>query len=423
MPEIETIFALSSGSVPAGIAIVRVSGPQAGPVLARLSGDLPPPRRASYRRLRDESGAPLDDALVLWFPGQKTATGEDLAEFHLHGGRAVVAAMLAELARQPGCRPAKAGEFTRRAFENGRIDLAEAEGLADLLAAETEAQRQSALVLAEGGLGQLVSTWERTLLAESARLEALLDFSDEGDVGETAPDLSGLVDLRNALKNLEQAPPAERLRDGVRVVLAGPPNSGKSSLFNYLVGREAAIVTPIAGTTRDRIEAPIALDGLPLLLIDTAGLRDETADEVEAIGIARSGAAMAEADILLWLGPAEAAPLNAMVIAARADVEPAGRPGLAVSTVTGMGLPALRESLVARAKAVLPRPGALALNARHRAILRDITAQLDEALGTDDLLIRAECLRLARAHMHALTGRAGVESLLDALFGTFCIGK
>ena len=423
MPEIETIFALSSGSVPAGIAIVRVSGPQAGPVLARLSGDLPPPRRASYRRLRDASGAPLDDALVLWFPGQKTATGEDLAEFHLHGGRAVVAAMLAELARQPGCRPAKAGEFTRRAFENGRIDLAEAEGLADLLAAETEAQRQSALVLAEGGLGQLVSAWERTLLAESARLEALLDFSDEGDVGETAPDLSGLVDLRNALKNLEQAPPAERLRDGVRVVLAGPPNSGKSSLFNYLVGREAAIVTPIAGTTRDRIEAPIALDGLPLLLIDTAGLRDETADEVEAIGIARSGAAMAEADILLWLGPAEAAPLNAMVIAARADVEPAGRPGLAVSTVTGMGLPALRESLVARAKAVLPRPGALALNARHRAILRDITAQLDEALGTDDLLIRAECLRLARAHMHALTGRAGVESLLDALFGTFCIGK
>ena len=324
MPEIETIFALSSGSVPAGIAIVRVSGPQAGPVLARLSGDLPPPRRASYRRLRDESGAPLDDALVLWFPGQKTATGEDLAEFHLHGGRAVVAAMLAELARQPGCRPAKAGEFTRRAFENGRIDLAEAEGLADLLAAETEAQRQSALVLAEGGLGQLVSTWERTLLAESARLEALLDFSDEGDVGETAPDLSGLVDLRNALKNLEQAPPAERLRDGVRVVLAGPPNSGKSSLFNYLVGREAAIVTPIAGTTRDRIEAPIALDGLPLLLIDTAGLRDETADEVEAIGIARSGAAMAEADILLWLGPAEAAPLNAMVIAARADATASG---------------------------------------------------------------------------------------------------
>jgi tRNA modification GTPase len=423
MTEIETIFALSSGSVPAGIAIVRLSGPQAGPVLARLSGDLPSPRRASYRRLRDASGAPLDDALVLWFPGQKTATGEDLAEFHLHGGRAVVAAMLAELARQPGCRPAKAGEFTRRAFENGRIDLAEAEGLADLLAAETEAQRQSALVLAEGGLGQLVSAWERTLLAESARLEALLDFSDEGDVGETAPDLSGLVDLRNALKNLEQAPPAERLRDGVRVVLAGPPNSGKSSLFNYLVGREAAIVTPIAGTTRDRIEAPIALDGLPVLLIDTAGLRDETADEVEAIGIARSGAAMAEADILLWLGPAEAAPLNAMVIAARADVEPAGRPGLAVSTVTGVGLPALREALVTRAKAILPRPGALALNARHRAILRDITAQLDEALGADDLLIRAECLRLARAHMHALTGRAGVESLLDALFGTFCIGK
>lgn len=423
MSQIDTIFALSSGPVPAGIAVVRISGPEAGPVLVSLSGALPAARRASYRRVRESSGTPLDDALVLWFPGPKTATGEDLAELHLHGGRAVVAAVLAELARHPGCRPAKAGEFTRRAFENGRIDLAEAEGLADLLAAETEVQRQSALLLAEGGLGRLVSQWEQMLLAESARLEALLDFSDEGDVGEAAPDVSGLIALRDALREQGAAPPAERLRDGVRVVFAGPPNSGKSSLFNYLVGREAAIVTPIAGTTRDRIEAPIALDGLPFLLTDTAGLRAEAADEVEAIGISRSGAAIAEADILLWLGPAAEAPPGAILIAARADVEPAGRPGLSVSTVTGVGLAALRAALVARAAALLPRPGALALNARHRALLAEMTAHLDDAIAADDLLIRAEYLRLARGQLHALTGRAGVESLLDALFGTFCIGK
>ena len=423
MSQIETIFALSSGPLPAGIAVVRLSGPAAGAALAALIGPLPPPRRASYRRVKNGAGASLDDGLVLWFPGPKTATGEDLAELHLHGGRAVVAAVLAELGRQPGCRPAQAGEFTRRAFEHGRIDLAEAEGLADLLAAETEAQRQSALALAEGGLGRLVDQWEHELLAESARLEALLDFSDEGDVGEVAPKPDGLIALRAALEALAKAPPAERLRDGVRVVLAGPPNSGKSSLFNYLVGREAAIVTPIAGTTRDRIEAPIALNGVPLLLIDTAGLRDETVDEVEAIGIARSGAAMAEADILLWLGPAEAAPAGAVLIAARADLEPAGRPGLAVSVKTGLGLEDLRADLVMRAKALLPRPGALALNARHRAILAEVEAHLDEAIRTDDLLIRAECLRLARSQMHALTGRSGVESLLDALFGAFCIGK
>ncbi len=420
---LETIFALSSGLPPAGIAVVRVSGPHAGAALVALAGACPEARRAAARRLRDAQGVPLDDALILWLPGPQSATGEDMAELHLHGGRAVVAAVLAALGQVPGCRAARAGEFTRRAFENGRIDLAEAEGLADLLAAETEAQRQSALTLAEGGLGQLVARWERQLLAESARIEAALDFADEGDVDEAGPDVAPLAALAAELAGHLAAPPAERLRDGVRVVLAGPPNSGKSSLFNYLVGRDAAIVTPIAGTTRDRLEAPVALEGVPLLLIDTAGLREDSTDAVEALGIARSGEAMAAADILLWLGPAEAAPADALLIAAKADLDGAARPGLALSVVTGEGMAALREALIARAKALLPRPGALALNARHRAIIAEVDAALRDALATPDLLLRAEALRIARQRLDALTGRSGVESMLDALFGTFCIGK
>lgn len=420
---LETIFALSSGLPPAGIAVVRVSGPHAGAALGALAGACPAARRATARRLRDAQGAPLDDALILWLPGPQSATGEDMAELHLHGGRAVVAAVLTALGQVPGCRPARAGEFTRRAFENGRIDLAEAEGLADLLAAETEAQRQSALALAEGGLGQLVTTWERQLLAESARIEAALDFADEGDVDEAGPDVAPLAALAAELAGHLAAPPAERLRDGVRVVLAGPPNSGKSSLFNYLVGRDAAIVTPIAGTTRDRLEAPVALEGVPLLLIDTAGLREDSTDAVESLGIARSGEAMAAADIVLWLGPAEAAPADALLIAAKADLDGAARPGLALSVVTGQGMAALRETLIARAKALLPRPGALALNTRHRAIIAEVDAALRDAVATPDLLLRAEALRIARHRLDALTGRSGVESMLDALFGAFCIGK
>ena len=286
-----------------------------------------------------------------------------------------------------------------------------------------QAQRQSALALAEGGLGQLVARWERQLLAESARIEAALDFADEGDVDEAGPDVAPLAALAAELAGHLAAPPAERLRDGVRVVLAGPPNSGKSSLFNYLVGRDAAIVTPIAGTTRDRLEAPVALEGVPLLLIDTAGLREDSTDAVEALGIARSGEAMAAADIVLWLGPADAAPADALLIAAKADLDGAARPGLALSVVTGQGMAALRETLIARAKALLPRPGALALNARHRAIIAEVDAALRDALATPDLLLRAEALRIARHRLDALTGRSGVESMLDALFGTFCIGK
>ncbi len=421
----ETIFALSSGMPPAGIAVVRVSGPCASIALAALSGRLPQARRAHYTRFVDpETQAPLDDGLALWFPGPGSASGEDLAELHLHGGRAVVAAVLACLARQTGLRPALAGEFTRRAFENGRIDLAQAEGLADLLAAETESQRQSALLLAEGGLGDKVESWQRMLLQHAAHVEAELDFSDEGDVeaGGQSDRAFGLETLISELNVLLESPPAERLREGVRVVLAGPPNLGKSSLFNILVGRHAAIVTDIAGTTRDRIEAPVVMDGVPLLMVDTAGLRDVAGDAVEAIGIELANAALREADIILWLGDVADMPPPALLVASKCDLDPT-RPGIRVSSTTGAGLETLRAAILERARALLPKPGSLALNVRHRAILSGVRDELVAANSATDQLIIAEHLRMARNGLDSLTGRAGVEDMLDTLFGGFCIGK
>ncbi len=420
----DTIFALSSGLPPAGIAVVRISGPKAGPVLEAIAGALPGARRASFRRFVDPAtGEPLDDGLALWFPGPKTTTGEDLAELHLHGGRAVVAAVLDCLGRQEGLRLAEAGEFTRRAFENGRIDLAQAEGLADLLAAETEGQRRSALALAEGALGQHVERWQKLLLRESALIEAELDFSDEGDVEDAAPaERAALIALAHEMEVLLENPPAERLRDGARIVLAGPPNAGKSSLFNILVGRDAAIVTDIAGTTRDRLEAPVTMGGVPLLFVDTAGLRDESADAVEAIGIARTGQALVEADIILWLGDASELPKGALLIAAKSDLGE-HRPGFALSVKTGEGLDALRAEIIEKAKSLLPREGSLALNARHRTLIAAVGHDLRQASAAEDPLIAAEHLRSGRSHLDALTGRAGVEDMLDALFGGFCIGK
>ena len=404
---------------------MRVSGPQAGAALQVLAGQLPKSRRATFCRFHGSNGAALDEGLALWFPGPGSATGEDLAELHLHGGRAVVAAVLAELGRQQGLRPATAGEFTRRAFENGRIDLAEAEGLADLLAAETESQRAAALALAGGALGHLVAEWQAELLRISALVEAQLDFSDEADVGEDPAHrdtIRRLEDLHVVMTAMLASPPAERLRDGVKVVLAGPPNVGKSSLINALAEKAVAIVTPEAGTTRDRIDVPVAIEGVPLVLTDTAGLRATDIDSIEAMGIALAEDAIAGADIILWLGDVAEAPEGAMLIAAKADLGEA-RLGLRVSAKTGQGLAELKQEIIIHARALLPKLGEVALNRRHRAILAEVRSELAAAKQARDPLIMAEYLRTARAALDRLTGRAGVENMLDALFGAFCVGK
>ena len=317
MTSADTIFALSSGAPPAAIAIMRISGPAAFDILRGLSGRLPPPRRASLCSLHSpETQEILDQALVLVFPGPDTATCEDLVELHLHGGRAVVRAVENAIAHFPGVRRAEAGEFTRRAFANGRMDLNEAEGLADLLSAETEWQRRAATQMFGGAFSAAVEEYRQEVLRLSALTEAELDFSDEGDVESQNNILisDGCAQLQQKIALLLARPPAEKLKDGIRVVLAGPPNSGKSTLLNALVGREAAIVSDIAGTTRDMIEVPVAVEGVALLFTDTAGLRDDSDDAIERIGIDRSHAAMQQADILLWLGPENTGPKHIQLI-------------------------------------------------------------------------------------------------------------
>ncbi|RVT94996.1 tRNA uridine-5-carboxymethylaminomethyl(34) synthesis GTPase MnmE [Sphingomonas crocodyli] len=421
-----TIFALSSGMPPAGIGVVRISGPQAGDVIAALTArPLPQPRRATLRPLIDpRDGRLLDEALVLWFPGPATATGEDLAEFHVHGGRAVIAAVLDCLARQPGLRAAEAGEFTRRALLNGRIDLIEAEALGDLLGAETEAQRRHALMMHDGALSRAVERWQATLLALSARLEAVLDFSDEDDVGDGVDIGGDLRVLRTELDTWLNRPRAERLKDGLRVVLAGPPNAGKSSLFNALLGRDAAIVSDIAGTTRDMIEAPVQLGGHAFVLIDVAGLRDDSGDVIEAIGIDRARRAVAAADVVLWLGDPGEAPEGALRIGAQSDrISHGSDIDLRLSAHTGEGLEELIAWLVARAAELSPRADEAGLNARQAVLISEARDAIALAGSESDPLLQAESLRASRQAFDALTGRAGAEAMLDALFGAFCIGK
>ncbi len=430
----DTIFALSSGPPPAGIAVIRISGPQAGPALSALCGKLPAPRRASLATLADPTdGTHLDRTMVLWLPGPGTATGEDSAELHLHGGRAVVAAVEAALERLPGLRRAQAGEFTRRAFANGRIDLAEAEGLADLLSAETELQRRVALAMAEGALSRDVDGWRAELLRISARLEAALDFSDEDDVGEGEATLpAGFAGECLALAEQIDAwlsrPRAEPLKEGFRVVLAGPPNAGKSTLFNALVEQEAAITAAEPGTTRDVLTFAASLDGVPFTFVDTAGLRDEGAGEIERIGIARARAAAEKADLVLWLGPEGEGPEGRTLweVAARSDDPTAPRKSdrvLTVSARTGDGLGTLRAALVDHARRSLPAPGQAALNQRQHDRLSEVAEALRLAAVERDGLLAAENLRLARRALDALVGRTGTEDMLDALFGRFCIGK
>lgn len=422
-----TIFALSSGAPPAAIAVIRISGPAAGEALQLLTGRVIEPRRPTLAALRATDGAPLDQALVLWFPGPGSATGEDLAELHCHGGRAVVTAVERALAATAGLRRAEPGEFTRRAFANGRIDLAQAEGLADLLNAESELQRSAAMALLGGLFSRQVEYWRTQLLACSAEVEALLDFGDEDDVAADADGLSAAIArLAQELDVWLARPRAERLGEGFRVVLAGPPNSGKSTLFNALVESEAAITSPIAGTTRDVLERSVAIAGVPFTFVDTAGLREGAGDEIERIGVARARQQLERADLVLWLGPEGQGPHGCWEIDARidaADHVAKRTPRLRISAATGENLGVLTGQLLEAAQAVLPKPGEAALNARQHGLLGEARAALREADEARDPLLRAESLRHARIAFDRLVGRATTEDMLDALFGRFCIGK
>lgn len=423
----DTIFALSSGAPPAGIGVIRISGPAASTALVALTGQTGAPRRASMRALRSASGDILDHAVTIWLPGPRTVTGEDIAELHCHGGRAVIAAVEQALAILPGLRRAAPGEFTRRAFANGRIDLAEAEGLADLLAAETELQRRSALAMADGGLSRAVEAWRERLLIASASVEAVLDFADEDDVAAIPVDFQmRLAALRGELSEWLARPRAETLREGFRVVLAGAPNCGKSTLFNALVEHEAAITAPIAGTTRDVLPRPVAIQGVPFVFVDTAGLRHDTDDVIEAIGVERARDALDQADLVLWLGTDGEGPDGAWEIEPqidRVEAAPKRAPRHRVSALTGEGMDALRADLIAFAGAAMPRPGDAALSKRQHRLLAEAEAMIAAAEDLSDPLLVAEHLRLARVAFDSLIGRTTTEDMLDALFGRFCIGK
>ena len=423
----DTIFALSSGALPAAIGVIRISGPQAGPALLALAGRLPEPRRASFARLRAADGDELDSALVLWLPGPTTETGEDVVELQCHGARAVVAAVEARLAQLPGLRKAGPGEFTRRAFRNGKLDLAQVEGLGDLLEAETELQRRAALGMVGGVFSRMVEQWRQALLMLAAEVEAVLDFADEGDVPGLSANFSGrLGDLGAELAHWLSQPRAEALREGFRVVIAGPPNSGKSTLFNVLVEDEAAIASPIAGTTRDVLTRPVAMAGVPFLFVDTAGLRDSPGDSIEEIGIDRARGEVERADLVLWLGDEADSPAGAWDIAPqvdRSDLPTKSNPRHRISALTGEGLAALRADLLAAARDVLPKPGMVALNRRQHGLLEDAAAAVAMTGALLDPLLVAEELRRARVAFDQMVGRTATEDLLDTLFGRICIGK
>ena len=423
----DTIFALSSGRPPAAVAVIRTSGPDAFAAALALCGTLPTARRVALRASYD-GGELIDQCLVLRFDGPASATGENVVEYQCHGGRAVVDAMLAALGRLPGMRAAEPGEFTRRAFANGRIDLTEAEGLADLLEAETESQRRAALRNAEGGLRRQVEAWRECVVILSARAEAAIDYvGDEDETGgeEQALASDGLK-LAEELADWLARPRAEALKDGIRVVAAGPPNAGKSSLINALSGVDRAIVTSIPGTTRDIIEVPLAIGGVPFVLVDTAGLR-RSDDEVEQIGIERAEAEADRADILLWLGEPDEAPDHARLIQihARADLPERGsapRDSLAVSSTSGAGLTELVDVLLSEARHILPSESQITLNRRQADCLAAAERALRDA-GAGEIEITADALRRARDSFDRVTGRSGVEDMLDALFGRFCLGK
>jgi tRNA modification GTPase len=437
-PREQTIFALSSGRPPSAISMVRVSGPQAGTALTSLAGKIPAPRLAMRVLLRDANRQPIDEAVVLWFPAPASATGEDVAEFHVHGGRAVLAALFAALARFENIRTAEPGEFTRRAFENGKLDLTEAEGLDDLIHADTDRQRRQALRQLKGLLGDKARDWRAQIIEASALIEAGIDFSDEGDVPAEliAPALAKIKTLLGEIEEVLAAQgQSERLREGLVVAISGPPNVGKSTLMNQLARREVAIVSPHAGTTRDVIEVQLDLDGYPVTVIDTAGIR-ETNDPVEQEGVRRARARAAEADLVLWLTDAEhekvvredAVP--AWTVRTKIDLDAASQ-GLGdfdfrISASRGDGIKELIAALVGFAQNYFGSgEGGLISRERQRKLLQQ-TAELlrcsmnDTGKGEEFM---AEDLRAAAQSLGRLLGRVDVEDILDKIFREFCIGK
>jgi tRNA modification GTPase len=441
----DTIFALSSGRPPVAVAVVRISGPRAGVALETLIGRVPAARRASLARVRDPAtGDLIDEGLALWFPGPNSETGEDIVELQVHGGRAVIAALLAALGRLDGLRHAEAGEFTRRAFENGRMDLTAVEGLADLVAAETEAQRRQALAQLKGLLGERAETWRQRLIESLALVEAGIDFSDEDDVpaGLMARALELIRPLADEISKA-MAGQGERLREGLRIAIAGPPNAGKSTLFNRLARREAAIVSPFPGTTRDVLEIHLDLGGYPVTVLDTAGIRDAT-DPIEREGVRRAGEQAAAADLVLWVieptsedvgeGPVQAGWLvvNKMDLTdstQRKKIESRFKKSNGVhfiSSTTGMGLEQLVTSISGFAERFFTREAALVTRERQRAHLRETVLALHGAKqaaqdGREEIM--AEQLRLATRALGRLVGRVDVEDVLDVIFRDFCIGK
>ena len=426
MTAADTIFALSSGKPPAAIAIIRISGSTAHAIGRQIAAELPGAREAAVRALRDpRSGELLDEAMVLRFDAPGTATGEDVVEFHCHGSRGVVDGVLSAIRCIEGAREAQPGEFTRRAFENGRIDLIEAEGLADLLEAETEAQRRAALRLAEGDLSRQVAAWSERILGLSARAERAIDYAEEDEDGARGDLATEAQALAAELGEWLKRPRAEPLREGLKVVVAGPPNAGKSSLINAIAGVDRIIVSDSPGTTRDVVEVPLAMSGIALVLTDTAGIRDSD-DPIEAEGVLRARARLADADILLWLGNPIESPEHPglLLIHAKADLGlDHGRGGLPVSSKTGQGLAELGERLVGIARTMVPSGDDISLNRRQARHVEETFDELVDAARARDAVLQAEHLRLARTALDRMTGRAGVEEMLDALFSRFCLGK
>lgn len=452
----ETIFALSSAPGRAGVAVLRISGSAAGAALAALAGRCPAPRRATLARLVDPArGEPLDRALVLWFPAPASFTGEDVAELHLHGGRAVIDGVLGALSRRPGLRPAEPGEFARRAFDRGRLDLSEVEGLADLIDAETEAQRRQALRQMDGGLSRQCEGWRARLVTALAHLEAAIDFPDEDlPAGLFAESRHNILCLEEEIAQyIDDARSGERLRSGFSIAIVGPPNAGKSSLLNALARRDVAIVSATAGTTRDVIEVHLDLGGYPVVVADTAGLREVAPrgaggqGEIEAEGVRRARAGAAAADLRLAVfdlaaaepcDPATLALLDrdSVVVFNKADLVPAparaalpalpgGLSGLAISVRSGAGLGGLVERLGAEVARRLERGVAAPAitRVRHRRALEEAVAALRRAREAGLPELMAEDLRLAARALGRIAGRVDVEEVLDSIFREFCIGK